>query len=60
MAFDKVDHISLLTALERLGLHDSYIDVIRDFYSAPPFTPRAYTEINAMVLLIPVSDKVAH
>ena len=37
MAFDKVDHVSMLTALERLGLHETYVDIIRDFYVAPSF-----------------------
>ena len=37
MAFDKVDHASMLTALERLGLHESYVDIIRDFYVSPSF-----------------------
>ena len=37
MAFDKVDHVSMLTALGRLGLHESYVDIIRDFYLAPSF-----------------------
>ena len=57
MASDKVDHVSMLTALERLGLHESYVDIIRDFYAAPLSTRQASTEINATVLLIQELDK---
>ena len=30
MAFDKVDHESMVIALKRFGLHQHYIDVIQD------------------------------
>ena len=37
MAFDKVDHRSLLVSLERLGVHRHYIDVIQDLYTEQVF-----------------------
>ena len=36
-AFDKIDHAAMLTALQRLGLHQHYIEVIRDIYTEPTF-----------------------
>ena len=37
MAFDKVNHDSLMTALSRLGIHSHYLKVIQDFYTDPTF-----------------------
>ena len=36
-AFDKVDHAAMLTAITRLGVHEHYVDVIRDIYTDPTF-----------------------
>ena len=60
MAFDKVDHVSMLTALERLGLHETYVDIIEIFMLHPPSTQQAFTGINVMVLLIRELGRVAH
>ena len=32
-AFDKVDHSSMLTALQRLGVHPHYVEVVKDLYT---------------------------
>ena len=40
MAFDKVDHDSMIIALERLGVHRQYVDIIRDFYTNQTFYTR--------------------
>ena len=37
MAFDKVDHESMIIALQRFGLHQHYIDIIKDIYTNPSF-----------------------
>ena len=37
MAFDKVDHDSMLIALRRFGVHQHYIDIIKDIYTDPTF-----------------------
>ena len=37
MAFDKVDHHSMLISLRRLGIHASYLDIISDLYTEPTF-----------------------
>ena len=37
MAFDKVDHESMLISLERLGVHRQYVDIIRDLYTQQSF-----------------------
>ena len=37
MAFDKVNHEGLMTALRRIGLHPHFLDVIQDFYTHPTF-----------------------
>ena len=36
-AFDRLQHHRLYVALERLGVHQHFIDVIRDCYSQPSF-----------------------
>ena len=40
MAFDKVDHDSMIIALERLGVHRQYVDIIRDLYTNQTFYTR--------------------
>ena len=37
MAFDKVDHESMCIAIERLGVHRHYVDIIRDLYKDQTF-----------------------
>ena len=37
MAFDKVDRESMCIALERLGVHHQYVDIIRDLYTNQTF-----------------------
>ena len=37
MAFDRVDHESMIIALKRFGIHQHYIDGIRDIYTNPTF-----------------------
>ena len=36
-AFDKIQHDKLILALERLGFHSQYLDVIQDCYRKPTF-----------------------
>ena len=43
MAFDKVDRESIFIALERLGVHRQYVDVIRDLYSGQTFITKGIT-----------------
>ena len=43
MAFDKVDRESMFIALERLGVHRQYVDVIRDLYSGQTFITKGIT-----------------
>ena len=38
MAFDKVDHESMCIAIERLGVHRHYIEIIKDLYEGQSFT----------------------
>ena len=40
MAFDKIDHESMLIALERLGVHRHYVDIVSDLYTAQVFHTR--------------------
>ena len=42
-AFDKIDHRSLLTALKRFGIHQHYLDIIRDIYTDPKFCTQGYS-----------------
>ena len=37
MAFDMVDHESMCIAIERLGVHRHYVDIIRDLYKDQTF-----------------------
>ena len=36
-AFDKLDHASMIIALQRLGVHQHYLDIIQDIYTDPTF-----------------------
>ena len=36
-AFDKLDHSSMIIALQRLGVHQHYLDIIQDIYNDPTF-----------------------
>ena len=36
-AFDKLDHSSMLIALQRLGVHQHYLDIVQDIYTDPTF-----------------------
>ena len=40
MAFDKLDHRSMATALKRIGVHRHYVDIISDLYTQQTFTIR--------------------
>ena len=40
-AFDKVDHSAMLIALERFGVHPTYVNIIRDMYDHPEFCTSA-------------------
>ena len=49
MAFDKVDHKAMIVALERLGVHRHYAELIQNVYTDQTFTVRGYNgdEITA-------------
>ena len=36
-AFDKIDHSSMHIALQRLGIHTHYLEIIKDIYTDPTF-----------------------
>ena len=40
MAFDKLSHVGLMSALKRFGLPTAYLDAISDFYTNPTFAVR--------------------
>ena len=42
MALDKVDHRSMAIALQRLGVHCQYVDVIGDLYTDQTFTVKGF------------------
>ena len=42
MAFDKVDHRSMLIALERLGVHRHYVELIQHLYEDQTFVVKGY------------------
>ena len=42
MAFDKVDHKSMAIALQRLGGHRQYVDIIIDLYKDQIFTVKGF------------------
>ena len=42
MAFDKVNHRSMAIALQRLGVHRQYVDVIVDLYTDQTFTVKGF------------------
>ena len=42
MAFDKVDHRSMAIALQRLGVHRQYVDMIGDLYTDQTFTVKGF------------------
>ena len=37
MAFGKVDHVSMCIAIERLGIHRHFVEIIKDLYSGQSF-----------------------
>ena len=39
-AFDKVQHCRLWIALRRLGIHDTFVEVLKDCYAKAPFLLR--------------------
>ena len=43
MAFDKLSHVSLISALTRFGLPKTYVDLIQDVYTDPTFE---FKELN--------------
>ena len=49
MAFDKVDHRALVIALERLGVHRHYVELIANLYQDQTFTVKGFNgeEITA-------------
>ena len=42
MAFDKVDHRSMIIALERLGVHRHYVELIQHLYENQTFVVKGY------------------
>ena len=42
MAFDKMDHRSMAIALQRLGVHRQYVDIIGDLYTDQTFTVKGF------------------
>ena len=42
MAFDKVDHRSMLIAFERLGVHRHYVELIQHLYEDQTFAVKGY------------------
>ena len=46
MAFDKVDHRSMAIALQRLGVHCQYVDIIIYLYTDQTFTVKGFHNDN--------------
>ena len=60
MAFDKEDHESMCIAIERLGVHRHYIQVIRDLYAGQSFTTLECKDLKKRLHRTRASAKVAH
>ena len=52
MAFDKVDHRSMAIALQRLGVHCRYVDIIVDLYTDQTFTVKGFQNDKVALLAL--------
>ena len=46
-AFDSVDHLSMMTALRRFGLHPTELELISSFYAAATFGTQGFSDHTA-------------
>ena len=48
-AFDKIQHLFMLKVLERLGIQDPYLNIIKGIYSKPVANIKPYGEKEHLI-----------